>query len=442
MAFGESILKFFGLQRSSISTADPRWLDFWEREPSLSGVNVSRKSALSVPAVYGAIRTVSETLASLPFDLYEKTETGAQIADRHPAYYVTKYEPAPFQTGFKFRAGLFAQACFGDAYARIYRNGVGRPIRYRNLDRDNVKVLTGADGSVMYHVTYPQGAYGETPRSEVLFPWEILHIPGLTLDGLVGVDVIDTHKETFGMAIAATQYGSAFFGNGAHLSGVIEVPGAISPDDLDKIRKRFADKYSGVKKTGSTAVLDGGMKYSKIGLSPQEATLNDSRTFQRREIATVFGIPLHLIQDLGDSTFNNVETMSTQFVTICLRPWAVKAEQEFWAKTLTDAEKRSMRYFYRLNLNGLLRGDTTARTAMYKSGIESGWLLRNDARELEDLNRLPGLDKPLYPANMNVLDEDGNQETIANEQVAQPQADQPAAQNQNDITDGTPQASA
>lgn len=457
MTFWDSTLRFFGIRRNYDSQTGgnySRRSESWVHDPriraalgldgSLSGVSVNRRTVLSIPAVWGAIDTISKTLASLPFDLYERTEDGAVPATRHKNYYLTKFEPAEYMSGYNFRRALFAQACLKDAYARIYRDGVGRPVKFVNLDSDDVQPFFTSDGSLMYRVDYriPEGVSGNvTFRQEILFPWEVLHIKGLTLNGLVGEDVIQRHRETFGVSLAATQYGSAFFGNGAHISGIIEVPGQLELGMVEKLRKQFKDKYAGVDKTGNTAVLDGGMKYSKIGLTPQEATLNDTRTFQRREVATIFGIPLHLLQDLGDTTFNNVETMSTQFVTLCLRPWAVQFEQEMAIKTLTATEKQTGRYFYRLNLNGLLRGDTAARTALYKSGIESGWLLRNDARELEDLNRLPGLDKPLYPANMNMLDENGEVEQITNQnadQMAQSQTDNPDTGNQD--SNGTPQA--
>ena len=203
----------------------------------------------------------------------------------------------------------------------------------------------------------------------------------------------------------------------------------IKPVDIEKIRTSFDTKYAGVANTGRTAVLDSGMQYKKMGLTPEEASLNTTRSFQIRESARIFGIPLHLFQDLGDTTFNNVETMSTQFVTLCLRPWAVQAEQEFAIKTLTEQEKRTGKYFYRINLNGLLRGDTTARTNMYASGIANGWLLRNEARELEDLNTVEGLDKPLFPTNMTVLNTDGLPE-VPSIDNRPPDASKPAKRSQ------------
>jgi len=409
-------------QLRSWGSGDPALVKMFGFSPSLAGVSVTRQTALSIPAVWGAVDVVSKTLASLPFDLYQKTPDGARIASSHPNYYITKHEPSPYITGFNFRRALFASACFGDAFARIYRNGVGRVTRLVNLDSECVTPYITQDGDPLYYVNF----HG---KSEVLRPYDILHIKGLTLDGLIGENVVDCHKETFGVAIAATKFGAGFFGNGANVAAVVESGPGFTPDQVKRMEEVFNQRYAGPNNAGKTPWLDSGSKYVKVGLNPAEAAMNDTRTFQRREVATVFGIPLHLIQDLGDTTFNNVETMSTQFVTLCLRPWSVQTEQEFAVKTLTEQEKRAMEYFYRINLNGLLRGDTTARKELYKSGIETGWLMRNEARALEDLNAIEGLDKPMFPANMTILDENG-----IPEQVAKPPVN-PAAGSQNDDQD-------
>lgn len=427
--------------RNALTATQMAMVDMANPGYSSAGVAVSQAAALSIPAVWGAIDTISKVLASLPFDLYERTDTGAVVASNHPNYYITKHEPSPYMTGFNFRRALFAQACFGDAYARIYRNGIGRPTRLELLQRTNVEVQRTTTGDLVYRVYYPGGlAGGGAMRTEILYPWEIIHIKGLTLDGILGEDLCKTHKDTFGMAIAANQTGASFYGNGAQIGGVLHGAEGMTPDQLNSLQNRWNSKYAGATKAGKTVVLDAGIKYEKVGLNPAESSLNETRTFQRRETATILGIPLHLLQDLGDTTFNNVETMSVQFVTLCLRPWAVQTEQEFFVKTLTSEEKRTAKYFYRLNLNGLLRGDTKTRADLYRSGIESGWLLRNEARALEDLNEVEGLDRPTFPANMQILGTDGLPEINDTNEMAQPKADQSDTGDQNNNDDGQPAA--
>ena len=177
----------------------------------------------------------------------------------------------------------------------------------------------------------------------------------------------------------------------------------------------------------------------KVGLSPEEALLNESRGFQVNETARVFGVPVHLLQNMDRATFNNIEMMTTLFVTLCLRPWAVQAEQEMLIKLLTRDEKMSERYFFRHNFEGLLRGDTASRSAFYASGILNGWLSRNEVREKENLNTIEGLDKPLVPANMLVIGADGQVETSTDITETTATAGEPGAGGKKQ-DDGTPQA--
>lgn len=389
----------------------------------MSGIRVNRQNVLEITAVYSAVQTIGRTMASLPFALYQKTDRGSEEAKRHPCYYVTRHEPAPYTTGFSFRQAMFARACLGDAIALIERNGVGRPKKFTILDNCTPTILE--DGRQVYVLSDLRTGQFQS----VLYPWEVIHLKPLTLDGFKGVDVVDTHAETFGISLAATRYGGSFFGNGAHVSGVIETPNSLGPDGLKKLREQWNARYSGVSKTGTTAVLDNGMSYKKVGMTPNEAGMNETRTFQVRETARIFGMPLHLFQDLGDTTFNNVESMSTQFVTLCLRPWAVQTEQEFAMKTLTESERMSGDYFYHFNLEGLLRGDTKTRGDFYTKLRNIGVMNANEIREKENLNRRedPGGDTYFEPMNMQGPDNSNNNDAPAEGDSGEPATDTPAA---------------
>lgn len=364
---------------------------------------MNRKGALSVPAVWDAVKKVSETLASLPLDLFLKSEGGSRPAEGHPVRYLVRSEPSPNVSSYVFRRALFANACFGDAFARIHRNGIGRPVRLE-LMTGQVSVVETASGETGYVWYWSRG--GKSGQ-EVLLASEVLHIRGFSLDNTQGLDVSSVHRDTLGFAIGANQYGNAFFNNNAAIDKVL-----YYPDKLDqKQHSQLSDKInrvSGAKKSGSTIILDGGMTMDTIGLSPEKSMLNESRAFQVNEVARVFGVPVHLLQNMDRATFNNIELMTTLFVTLCLRPWAVQAEQEMAIKLLTRAEKESGNYFFRHNFEGLLRGDTASRSAFYASGILNGWITRNEVREKENLNTLEGLDRPLVPLNMAEVDENGN----------------------------------
>jgi len=404
ISWGKSQQEQGNSSRSAQGAFEWPWGNLNAPYQSMNGADmfVSQETALSVPAIWSAVNVVANTLAALPFDLYDKTDAGAELAISHPLYYLTKTEPDDYVTGFEFRRNLFVDACFGNAYARIYRNGIGRPYKFEYIPRRRVMPYKDSQGKPFYFVTMRDGSV------DALQPYEILHIKGISLDGFIGEDITVRHSTSISTSIAADKYGNYFFGNGANPSGVIGYPGVLSAAQRSILEDNFNRRNAGVTNVGKNLVIDGGMTYTKIGQTPEEAMLNETRNFQVNESARIFGVPAHLLQQLDRATFNNIETMNIQFVVLCLKPWAVQFEQEMFIKTLTKAEKTNSGFFYRLNLTGLLRGDTKARTEMYASGILNGWLTRNEARTMEDLNIIEGLDSPLMQANMSIIDESGN----------------------------------
>ena len=405
---------------------------------SKAGVPVSRTSALSVPAIWAAVDTICKALASLPFGIFQQTEQGSRPAKAHPLYHLIRINPTPdleLYSAYTFKYAFFADACFGDAFAKIHRNGIGRPTNLELLDASDVTMYQRDDGRPYYVV---RRTVGTRFIDEILFPSDILHIKGLTINGLRGEDVTRVHADSIGMSIAAEQYGGYFFGNGASPSGALIYPNAVTPQNRDMAQSKFAKKYGGVANTGQTIVLDGGAKYERISLSPEEATLNDTRNFQVNQASRIFGVPVPLLAQLDKATLNNMETMGIQFVTMCLRPWAVQVEQEFALKLLTSTEQRSENYFFRFNFNGLLRGATKERGEYYKQGLGGpstgiGWLSVNEVRELENLDRVPDGDS-VFTAEM-VMQAQKQQ----NGQVEEPKTDETQGETSND--NGTPQAS-
>ena len=426
------------LEKRDLNPATVGPTDLWGFPTDWTGgQSVSIAKALAVPAVFDAVRKVSETLASLPLDLFQTNADGAAPAKGHPVRYLIRTEPSPNITSYDFRRALFARACFGDAFARIHRNGIGRPVRFE-LMNGNVSVVEMESGGVGYVWDYSKGSKS---GREVLLPQEVLHIKGFSLDTLRGLDITTTHKDTLGFAYGANQYGNAFFSNNASVDKVLTYPGQLTPQQNAQLQTKIAG-VSGSRKAGSTLVLDAGMDLKRIGLNPEEAMLNESRGFQVNEIARVFGVPVHLLQNMDRATFNNIEMMTTLFVTLCLRPWAVQAEQEMLIKLLTTSEKMSEEFFFRHNFEGLLRGDTATRSAFYASAILNGYMTRNEVREKENLNKLEGLDKPLVPQNMAIIDANGTVEaqTQATDNINAPTPGEPGSGGTKQ-DNGTPQAS-
>ena len=217
--------------------------------------------------------------------------------------------------------------------------------------------------------------------------WEdVLHIPGLGFDGLVGYSPIAMARNAVGMPFACEEYGSAFFANGARPGGVLKHPGVLK--DPSKLRESWHAVYGGTMNTGRIAVLEEGVKYQQIAIPPEEAQFLETRKFQIDEIARLYRVPPHMIGDLEKSSFNNIEQQSLEFVKYTLNPWVVRWEQSLQKALLTDKEQKE--YFIRFKVDGLLRGDYKSRMEGYAIGRQNGWLSANDIRSLEDLNPIEG----------------------------------------------------
>jgi len=269
------------------------------------------------------------------------------------------------------------------------------------VDRDN-------NGRLFY--LYQRGAEDAkavgTDRRVYLPPSDVLHIPGLGFDGLIGYSPIAMAKNAIGLAIATEEYGAKFFANGAAPSGVLEHPGTIK--DPQRVRDSWNAAYQGSSNAHKIAVLEEGMKYTPIGISPEQAQFLETRKFQINEIARIFRVPPHMLADLEKSSFSNIEQQSLEFVKYTLDPWVVRWEQSMCRVLLSESEKPA--YFIKFNVDGLLRGDYASRMSGYATARQNGWMSANDIRELENLDRIASeLGGDLYLINgaMTKLEDTG-----------------------------------
>lgn len=236
--------------------------------------------------------------------------------------------------------------------------------------------------------------------SVVLSPSDVLHIPGLGFDGLVGYSPIAMAKNAIGLALATEEYGSKFFANGAAPSGVLEHPGTIK--DPARVRESWQSTFGGSHNSNKIAVLEEGMKYTPISISPEQAQFLETRKFQIDEIARIFRVPPHMVGDLEKSSFSNIEQQSLEFVKYTLDPWVIRWEQSIQRTLLTHEEKKG--YFVKFNVEGLLRGDYQSRMEGYATARQNGWMSANDIRELENLDRISKEEGgDLYLINGNML---------------------------------------
>ena len=380
------------------STAGSRYSFFFGG--TSSGKPVNETTAMQMTAVYSCVRILSETVAGLPLNVYRYNDSGGkEKAFKHPLYRLLHDEPNPEMTSFAFRETLMSHLLlWGNAYAQIIRNARGEVIALYPLMPNKMTVDRDQSGRLFY--SYQRGSEDPTTLGKstqvTLLPSDVLHIPGLGFDGLIGYSPVAMAKNAIGLAIATEEYGAKFFANGAAPSGVLEHPGTIK--DPQRVKESWNSAYQGSANSNKIAVLEEGMKYTPIGIAPEQAQFLETRKFQINEIARIFRVPPHMLADLEKSSFSNIEQQSLEFVKYTLDPWVVRWEQSMCRVLFSESEK--LTYFIKFNVDGLLRGDYASRMGGYATARQNGWMSANDIRELENLDRIaPELGGDLYLIN-------------------------------------------
>ena len=373
-----------------------------------SGKAVTERSAMQMTAVYSCVRILAEAIAGLPLHVYRyKEDGGKEKAIDHSLYLLLHDEPNPEMSSFVFRETLMTHLLlWGNAYAQIIRNGKDEVVALYPLMPNKMSVDRNEAGQLYYQYLRSVDEAGGKNETVILQPRDVLHIPGLGFDGLVGYSPIAMAKNAIGLAIATEEYGAKFFANGAAPSGVLEHPGTIK--DPQRVREAWQSQFGGSQNSGKIAVLEEGMKYTPISISPEQAQFLETRKFQINEIARIFRVPPHMVGDLEKSSFSNIEQQSLEFVKYTLDPWVIRWEQSMQRRLLSTDEKNT--YFVKFNLEGLLRGDYQSRMNGYATARQNGWMSANDIRELENLDRIPteaGGDLYLINGNMLPLQQAG-----------------------------------
>ena len=392
------LFSFFDRFRGSGASSGDRspYGEFWFEPVSArtgSGMRVSPDSALRLAAVYACVRILAETMASLPLVVYQRRADGGKdkVTD-HWLYRLIAKRPNRFQNPFEWREMLQGHlALRGNAYNQIITNPRGEIIELMPIHPDRVKIELLPSGEYRYRVTDRAGTEVILPRGEV---W---HLRGLSSDGLMGMSPIELARENLGMALAAQDYGARFFANDAKpTGGWIEFPGSFKDNEAKKVfRESYQQAQSGANR-GKVLVLENGMKFHEVGVTNKDAQFLELRKFQITDIARLFRVPPHMIADLERATFSNIEQQSLEFVMHTMTPWAERWEASIESELLLDGDDIEIEF----DFANLMRGDAASRSSYYQSGIQNGWLTRNEARIAENLNPIDGLDQPLRPLNM------------------------------------------
>ena len=353
-----------------------------------AGKTVNEHTAMQMTAVYSCVRILAETVACLPLHVYKYNSSGGKEKYfKHPLYKLLHDEPNPEMTSFSFRETLMSHLLlWGNAYAQIIRNARGEVIALYPLMPNKMTVDRDKNGRLFYLYQRNIEDVPTLGRDSLVYldPSDVLHIPGLGFDGLVGYSPIAMAKNAVGLSMATEEYGAKFFANGATPGGVLEHPGTIK--DPRKVKESWNMAYQGSANSHRVAVLEEGMKYQPIGISPEQAQFLETRKFQINEIARIFRVPPHMLADLEKSSFSNIEQQSLEFVKYTLDPWIIRWEQTMCRSLLMESEKPEV--FIKFNVDGLLRGDYVSRMNGYATARQNGWMSANDIRELENLDRI------------------------------------------------------
>ncbi len=383
-------------------------------------------TALQVGTVYACVNIISNGVAGLPLNVYERLKTdnrtGKQVATDHSLYDLFRNEPNAEMTRFTFfKTMLCHDLLWGNAYSEIERDKSNNiialwprnPARTRPIRNVQPIMLQGTmypAGTLMYETTeplqqmdYPSAEQHDLNmgRRRIVLAEDMIHVPGLSLDGRLGQSTVYLARQIIGLSLATEKYGAKFFGNGARPAGILTFPNKMQEIQIENVRRSWQEAHGG-ENAFKVAVLDQGIKFEKIASTPEEGQMLQTRTYERGETCAVFNVPLHMVGAAEKSGKSNIEQSSIEFVLYCLNPWLVSWEEELTRKCFPKMGRTANKFFPKFDVRRLMYPDSAARSAFYTSGRQWGYLSGNDIRELEDMNPLPGDvgDKIWMPTNM------------------------------------------
>lgn len=359
-----------------------------------SGVEVSFETALRYTTCLICIRVLAESVASLPLILYRRrADGGRDRATDHPLYPVLHDLANGWNTSFELLEGTMVNlATRGNGYCYVERNRRGQVIGLVPLNPDGVTIEQARDWSPAYEVVMPDNVRTKLPRSQVH------HIRGPLPAGYVGRSMIRLARDAIGLGVATERFGSKLFANGVRASGVLKHPKTLSKPAQDRLLAQIQERHQGVDNMARPILLEEGLEWTQLSINPDDAQFLETRKFQRSEIAGIFRVPAHLVNDLERATFSNIEHQTLDFVVHSLRPWLVRWEQAINRDLLTPAERGE--YFVEFLVDGLLRGDFKTRMEGYAIQIQNGISNPNEIRARENMNARDGGDEYWRPSNM------------------------------------------
>lgn len=386
-------------QTISLSLLDPKGWDLFSPTSS-SGKRVDDESAMRVSTVWACNKILSESVGMLPLGMYERDDKGNAIkVEDHPAAIVLTQSPNADMTDQEFReAGQVNLGLRGNAYSLKENDGRGKLYSLYPIVASRVEPLRSEDGTVSYKVN-DRGKWETYPQEKI---W---HVKGFGASGLVGLSVLSFARETMGLALASEEFQARFFLNGARPSAIASYPGWFQKEQRAQARENINQVLGGLENAHRVHVLEGGMKLEPWGMPLEDAQFLELRQFSVSDICRFYRVPPHMVADLSRATFSNIEQQSLEFVQYTLMPWLTRWERSAARWLLSPADRQ--RYFFRFNVEGLLRADSAARQSFLSAMVQNGIMSRNEARAKENLGRVedPGMDDYTVQVNLTPVDD-------------------------------------
>jgi len=399
--FLENIKSLFGIKSNPIhgnSTTHIPMLGC--SNASSSGVYVTESSSLGLPTVWACVQVLAQTISALPLSLIKVTKDGKFVDLTSNLTRLVARRPNSEMTALQWRSLImFNLGLNGNHYSEIERNNAGDPIALWPIEPWRV-TPTRVDGKLIYEVQVDNG------KSIFLFPEEILHFKGLAGDGIVGISPIKAHCEAVGIGLAAQVSSGKFYSNDSVPSGILTTEQKIDEETRANIRKAWEKGHKGLENHHKVAIIDAGMKFNSISVSPADAKLIEQKKLTREDIAQIYRIPQHKVGIMERSTNNNIEQQAIEFGTDTIKPWTTNIEQELLIKLVPEKEWDTS--YFRHDLADMMRGDSGAMSNFFHNARIDGWMNADEIRAIQDMNPLPeGRGKVyLVQANMTELEAD------------------------------------
>ncbi|NWO11741.1 phage portal protein [Chromohalobacter salexigens] len=367
-----------------------------------NAVKVNNTNAMTLGAVYSCIYVLSSSLAQLPMHVMRKQGDKIEPATDHPAYWLLHDEPNVWQTSYKWRETKQMHVLgWGNGYTQVVRSNRGE-LRELVMRRPWETELVKRSSRRWFY-----SALNDDGRALAIPPEDMIHVRALGSNGKTGISLIRQHAETIGLGLAAQRYGKDFFDGGGRPTGLVSVKDSLNKDSWERLKSVWSQATAKLRQSeNKTLMLPADLDYKSITIAPEDAQFLETRKLNRSEVAGIFNVPAHMINDLEQATFSNISEQAIQFVRHTMMPWIVNWEQEINRRVFTRAE-RAAGYYVKFNLAGLLRGTAKERAEFYHYAITDGWMDRNEVRAFEDLNPRDGLSEMLISVNAQPMSQLG-----------------------------------